>query len=109
MTSEAYRRNYLDIDWSIKAPAIEHKAQTTSGRGPTFVPDIKEFVSPIDGTVIGSRSALREHEKRHGVRQCGELKTPADFDNSPARREIGRSSDRQLERAFRAALERSGL
>jgi len=33
--------------------------------------DIQPFRSPIDGTVITSRSQLREHEQRHGVRQCG--------------------------------------
>ena len=33
--------------------------------------DIEEFVSPIDKTVIGSRSKLREYERQHGVRQIG--------------------------------------
>lgn len=43
------------------------------------VPDIAEFRSPIDGSMIGSRPQLAEHEKRHGVKQCGELNTAADF------------------------------
>lgn len=29
--------------------------------------DIEPFVSPIDGSVITSRSTLREHNRRHGV------------------------------------------
>jgi hypothetical protein len=33
--------------------------------------DIRAFRSPIDGSVIASRSQLREHERRHGVRQTG--------------------------------------
>jgi hypothetical protein len=33
--------------------------------------DIEEFVSPIDKTVISSRSGLRNHERRHGIRQIG--------------------------------------
>ena len=33
--------------------------------------DVAPFVSPIDKSVISSRSHLREHEKRHGVRQLG--------------------------------------
>jgi hypothetical protein len=33
--------------------------------------DIEEFVSPVDKSVIGSRSALRNHERRHGIRQIG--------------------------------------
>lgn len=33
--------------------------------------DISEFQSPIDGAWITSRSQLREHERKHGVRQVG--------------------------------------
>jgi len=33
--------------------------------------DIEPFISPVDGKVVGSRSALREHERRHNVRQIG--------------------------------------
>ena len=33
--------------------------------------DIQEFVSPIDKSVISSRSQVREHERKHNVRQCG--------------------------------------
>jgi len=31
------------------------------------MPDIEAFRSPIDGTVITGRKALREHNKRHNV------------------------------------------
>jgi hypothetical protein len=43
--------------------------------GPFIMPDISEaggeFVSPIDGTLISSRSQLRAHNQRHGVDQIG--------------------------------------
>lgn len=32
------------------------------------------FVSVIDGTTITSRSQLREHNKRNGVVQCGDVR-----------------------------------
>ncbi len=35
------------------------------------IPDVQAFRSPVDGSVISSRSALREHERRHDVRQIG--------------------------------------
>lgn len=35
------------------------------------IPDIQEFVSPIDGSLISSRSQLRAHERQHKVRQVG--------------------------------------
>jgi hypothetical protein len=38
------------------------------------MPDIKEFVSPIDGSLISSRSKLRHHNRGHNVRQCGDWK-----------------------------------
>ena len=39
-----------------------------------LVQDIKPFVSPIDGSEITSRSKLRAHEQRHGVKQAGDFK-----------------------------------
>ncbi len=36
-------------------------------RGPLICPDIDDFVSPIDGTIIHGRRSLREHMKKHNV------------------------------------------
>jgi len=41
---------------------------------PSLMQDITPFVSPIDGTEITSRSKLKAHEQRHGVRQCGDFR-----------------------------------
>lgn len=41
---------------------------------PCLMTDIKPFVSPIDGAEISSRSALKAHERRHGVKQAGDFK-----------------------------------
>lgn len=38
---------------------------------PVVMNDIEEFRSPRDGTMISSRSALREHEQKYGIRQVG--------------------------------------
>lgn len=40
---------------------------------PGFIPDITPFVSPIDGTVINSRTQYRDHCKRHDVVPTVEL------------------------------------
>lgn len=48
----------------------KHKAPPKGGA--FFMPDIKPFISPIDGTEISSRSHLRSHEHKHGVRQVGD-------------------------------------
>ena len=55
----------------------DHKAP--SKEGPFVMPDLDRayggaIVSPIDGEHITSRSHLRAHERKHGVRQCGDFK-----------------------------------
>lgn len=47
--------------------------------GPLVMPDLDRvynggFKSPIDGEHITSRSQLRAHERKHGVRQAGDFK-----------------------------------
>jgi glycine cleavage system H lipoate-binding protein len=70
MTSRQYRDNYGRIKWARQAPTSRVDTGQSSR---TFVvmKDIEPFVSPVDGKVVGSRSALREHERRHNVRQIG--------------------------------------
>jgi len=41
---------------------------------PLVMSDIKSFISPIDGTEITSRSGLKAHEQRHGVKQAGDFR-----------------------------------
>ncbi len=102
--SKAYRDNFAGIEWTPFASRPKEAAEPTT-RGPHFMPDIKEFVSPLDFSVISSRSQLREHERKHDVRQCGELRKPEDY--SIVRTEPG--SERKLESSYRAALEKAGM
>lgn len=48
-----------------------HKALDTSA---LIMPDIDAFVSTVDGTIIHSRSNLREHNKKHGVTNISDFK-----------------------------------
>lgn len=56
------------IDWRAK--------RSKKVASPFYMGDISEFVSPVgeQPELIGSRSALREHEKKHNVKQCGDFK-----------------------------------
>lgn len=49
---------------------------------PMVMPDIAPFIAPGGPapTPISSRSELRAHEQRHGIRQCGELDKVSDYD-----------------------------
>ena len=46
-------------------PAEEYHAQDNDA--PLIQGDIEPFVSPVDGSVISSRSQLRRHNAQHGV------------------------------------------
>ena len=62
------------------------------------------YVSPIDGSVIKSRGALAEHNKRHGVsNDLDHLRDQAQKSNSRTR-ETGTAHERKL--AIKDAIER---
>ena len=70
MTSGQYSHNYEGIKWTRKAK--ESRAGLVQRKQAFMVmKDIEPFISPIDGNTVGSRSVLREHERRHSVRQIG--------------------------------------
>ena len=66
-----YEDNYSQIMWNKRKARI--RAIRLKDNAPSFyvVKDIEPFVSPIDKSVVSSRSGLREHEKKHNVRQIG--------------------------------------
>lgn len=38
------------------------------------MPDIPDFVSPVDGSIVHGRKSLREHNKQHGVTNSADFK-----------------------------------
>jgi len=66
----SYLKNYDTIDWSKGKDYVLKKSKRRS-KSLQVMADIEEFVSPVDKSVIGSRSGLRDHERRHGIRQIG--------------------------------------
>lgn len=60
---------------TIKAEAKKQYPDCRADFGfPSLMQDITPFVSPIDGTEITSRSKLKAHEQRHGVKQAGDFR-----------------------------------
>jgi len=45
------------------------KSLSGKPRAPAIIPDLEPFRSPVDGTLIGSKSTLRKHQDAHNVRQ----------------------------------------
>ena len=55
---------------------------------PMVMGDIRPFVSPVGDAseVISSRSTLRDHERKHGVYQCGDIPQGAIVEKNEAKR-----------------------
>jgi|TARA_R110002020_G_scaffold36406_3_gene109363 hypothetical protein len=68
--SKQYRDNYDAIAWS-RPSSVRSRRKSSGSTGITFMKDIEPFRSPLDGSHITTRSELREHEKKHNVRQIG--------------------------------------
>ena len=66
----SYSSNYQRIKWSAEQATIQ-RPEKKPKPGINIIHDVEPFFSPIDGSIIGSRRDLREHEKRHNVRQLG--------------------------------------
>jgi hypothetical protein len=72
---ERYR---FDKDLGQVVQVFDHN-QARKNSGPFFMPDIEQhygapIISPINGEHITSRSQLRAHERRYGVRQAGDFR-----------------------------------
>lgn len=65
------RRRYR---WNPETLRQEEITPENGGGGLTIMPDIEPFVSPVDGSVITGRKALREHNRRHNVTNAADFK-----------------------------------
>lgn len=54
----------------LKGSRQEYEQNT----GVTFMPDLPDFVSPIDGKLYSGRAGMREHNRRHDVVPNADLK-----------------------------------
>lgn len=53
ITKEAFNRKYYSNDKAMQSAYVQG--------------NFEEFISPVDGSIIGGRAKLREHNKKHGV------------------------------------------
>lgn len=78
------RLNYILPEYGGDMSGYENYAFGVSA--PMILRDCAEYVSPLDNTVISSRSSHREHLNRHGVIEVGNerLKSPRPDFNMPS-------------------------
>lgn len=66
------RRCWVYIDGKTYEKGTEPRP-VRLGVGPTVIPDVADFVSPIDKTIVKGRAGIREHCARHDVVPTQEL------------------------------------
>lgn len=71
-------RNWHDLEqpWPSQCMGHYQKRAQKHGDGPTYMPDIQPFKSPIDGHVVNSRREWSMHKQMHGVIEVGNEKMP---------------------------------
>ncbi len=71
-------RNWHDLEepWPSQCMGHYQKRAQKHGDGPTYMPDIQPFKSPIDGHVVHSRKEYSQHLKLNGAIEVGNEKMP---------------------------------
>lgn len=67
------RRRWIYVDGEAVEVTQDFVAEPRAGM-PHVIPDLPDFVSPIDGKTYSGRAGMREHCKIHDVVPTAELK-----------------------------------
>lgn len=79
-------------------PEYSSPKRSDTVKAPMIIRDIGEYQSPLDGSVITSRSAHREHLRKHDVVEVGNevMKSPTE-DKQVVDKDLGQAIKRRLE------------
>ena len=58
--------SWIQVDGKL-IPKDEYHGNNERNQSALIMPDIEQFVSPVDGSIITGRAMLRRHNKAHGV------------------------------------------
>jgi hypothetical protein len=98
------RRSYVQVDGVLYERGAEPIPGEDARRaGPTIIPDLPDFISPIDHKVVHGRAGMRDHCARHNVVPTAELKglppmqmvTPHQADRGAIRNKIIETIERK--------------
>jgi hypothetical protein len=68
------RRSFVQINGKLYERGVDVIPEQVSATGAAIIPDLPDFVSPIDGKVYSGRAGMRDHCARHDVVPTAELK-----------------------------------
>ena len=58
---------------------MEEIGEVVVERAGMILGDIEPFISPVDGSIISSRSVLREHMRQHGLAHTEDYNSPGGY------------------------------
>jgi len=61
------RKTWRYVNGVAYEVGVDAIPETEGRRATAIMPDLPDFVSPIDGSVVSGRAGLREHNLRHNV------------------------------------------
>lgn len=88
---------YVNGELTYLNPNYRPPARSDTVKMPHVMRDIGEYKSPIDGEMITSRSAHRDHLKRHDVIEVGNERMPTPTETPRRTREVGEAIKRHVE------------
>jgi hypothetical protein len=68
------RRSFVQINGKLYERGVDDIPEQVSATGAAIIPDLPDFVSPIDGKVYSGRAGMRNHCARHDVVPTADLK-----------------------------------
>ena len=61
------RRSWVYVNGVAYERGVDAIPETEGTRSTAILPDLPDFVSPVDGSIVSGRAGLREHNLRNNV------------------------------------------
>lgn len=88
---------YVDGELTYLNPSYRAPNRSEAVQAPMYMRDIGEYISPLDGQAISSRSAHRDHMKAHDVIEVGNERMPSAPSAPKVDHDIGHAIKRRIE------------
>lgn len=67
------RKSFIQIEGKLYEKGVDIIPDAGGSNGPVVLPDLPDFVSPIDGRLVSGRKGMRDHCARHNVVPTADL------------------------------------
>lgn len=88
---------YVDGELTYLNPDYRAPNRSETVQAPMYMRDIGEYLSPLDGQMITSRSQHRDHVRKHDVVEVGNERMPTSVPEPKTDHDIGRAIKQRIE------------